>query len=63
MPRGAQTFKQGDITRAIKAAVKAGVKDWRVEIDRDGKIIVVAAAPASAPDTDQETSADIRKLL
>jgi hypothetical protein len=61
MSRGANTFKQTDVTRAIKAAVKAGVKDWRVEI-ADGKIIVVAAAPASAPDTD-ETSADIRKLL
>ena len=60
MPRGAHTFKQGDVTRAIKAAVKAGVKDWRVEI-ADGKI-VIAAEPAK-PDTDHETSADIRKLL
>jgi len=33
-----------------------------VEIDRDGKIIVVAAEPAAAPDT-IETSADVRKLL
>jgi hypothetical protein len=39
MTRGA-TFKQSDITKAIKAAVRAGVKDWRVEI-ADGKIIVV----------------------
>jgi hypothetical protein len=62
MSRGASTFKQTDITKAIKAAVKAGVKDWRVEIDRDGKIIVVAAEPAAAPDT-IETSADVRKLL
>jgi hypothetical protein len=61
MARGASTFKQTDITKAIKAAVKAGVKDWRVEI-ADGKIMI-AAAPASAPDTDHETSADIRKLL
>jgi hypothetical protein len=50
MSRGANTFKQTDITKAIKAAVKAGVKDWRVEIDRDGKIIVVAAEPAKTPD-------------
>jgi hypothetical protein len=63
MSRGANTFKQTDVTRAIKAAVKAGVKDWRVEIDRDGKIIVVAAAPAAAPGTDHETSSDIRRLL
>jgi hypothetical protein len=32
MSRGAQTFKQGDVTKAIKAVVKAGVKDWRLEI-------------------------------
>jgi hypothetical protein len=63
MSRSATIFKQGDVTRAIKAAVKAGVKDWRVEIDREGKIVVIAAAPTSAPDTDNETSADIRKLL
>jgi hypothetical protein len=62
MSRGAHTFKQTDITKAIKAAVKAGVKDWRVEIDRDGKIVIVAE-PASAPNTDHETSADVRKLL
>jgi hypothetical protein len=50
MSRAAQTtFRQRDITKAIKAAVKAGVKDWRVEIDRDGKISVVPAAPATAP--------------
>src|SRR5258707_15518375 len=44
MSRGAQTFKQGDVTKAIKAVVKAGVKDWRLEIG-DGKIIVVAGEP------------------
>ena len=62
MSRGPQSFKQRDVTAAIKAVVKAGVKDWRIEIV-EGKIIVVAAKPASAPDTDHETSADIRKLL
>jgi hypothetical protein len=52
MSRGVQTFKQRDITKAIKAAVNAGVKGWRIEI-ADGKIIVVAAAPATtAPQDD-----------
>src|SRR5713101_2011063 len=51
MSRGAQSFKQGDVTRAIKAAVKSGVKGWRVEI-AEGKIIVVAAEPASASGAD-----------
>jgi hypothetical protein len=64
MSRGAQTtFRQGDVTKALKGAAAAGIDVGRVEIDRDGKIIVIVAEPASAPDTDHETSADIRKLL
>jgi hypothetical protein len=43
MFRGMQPLKQSDLTKAIKAAVKAGVKDWRVEVEV-GKIIVVAGA-------------------
>jgi hypothetical protein len=63
MSRGVQPFKQGDVTKIIKAVVKAGVKDWRIEIAEGKIIVVVAAEQASAPDTDHETSADIRKLL
>jgi hypothetical protein len=62
MSRGVQPFKQGDVTRAIKGVVKSGVKDWRIEI-AEGKIVVIGAAPATAPDTHDEASADIRKLL
>ena len=40
-PRGPANFRQGDITRAIKATLKAGVALARVEIGRDGKIILV----------------------
>jgi hypothetical protein len=60
MSRGVYSFKEKDLSRAIRATIKAGVSGWRIEI-ADGKIIVVDAAPASAPDT--ETSADVRKLL
>lgn len=41
MSRGPQTFKQGDLTKALKAAANAGISVKRFEIDRDGKIIVV----------------------
>ncbi|MGX4804844.1 hypothetical protein [Bradyrhizobium guangdongense] len=41
MSRGAHNFKQCDVTKAIKAAVKSGVKGWRVEIE--GRKIVVLA--------------------
>jgi hypothetical protein len=40
MSRSAQPFTQGDITRAVKGAVKAGLNVQRFEIDRDGKIVV-----------------------
>jgi hypothetical protein len=56
MSRGGQTFKQRDVTKAIRAAVKAGVKDWRVEIDKNGKIILTAADASSSlsDDLDRE---------
>jgi hypothetical protein len=41
MSRGAQSFKQGDVTKAVKGAVAGGIEVERVEIV-DGKIIVFA---------------------
>jgi hypothetical protein len=45
MSRGAYTFRQGDVTKAIKAAVNAGLSVARFEIDRHGKIVVIAGEP------------------
>jgi hypothetical protein len=42
MARHASTFRQNDLTRAVKGAVAAGVKIAQVEIDKDGKIILIA---------------------
>src|ERR1019366_3999245 len=39
------TFKQRDITKAVKAVVAAGVQIERVEVDKDGRISVVMAKP------------------
>jgi hypothetical protein len=41
MARGPCTFKQQDLTRALRAAVAAGCPAQRVEIDRNGKMILV----------------------
>jgi flagellar hook protein FlgE len=43
MSRGPQTFRQRDLCAAIKAVVAAGGKVARVEVDKDGRIIVVLA--------------------
>jgi hypothetical protein len=42
MARGLQIFRQSDITKAIMAAQKAGLDVRRFEIDRAGKIVVIA---------------------
>lgn len=44
MSRGPHNFKQADVSKAIKAAVKAGLTVGRVEISPDGRIVVVAGA-------------------
>jgi hypothetical protein len=43
MSRGPQTFRQNDVTRALRAVRNAGVEVLRVEVDKTGKIIVVTA--------------------
>ncbi len=44
MSRGSLTFRQTDVTRAVKALQAAGLGVARLEIDiKDGKIVVVAA--------------------
>ena len=48
MSWGNCTFKQTDVTRAVKALTAAGVDVARVEIDKAGKIIIVAAKPGEA---------------
>ena len=52
MSRGQQTFKQRDVTKAIKATVKAGVAVERVEIDKDGKIVIVTSKAEEAVNGD-----------
>jgi hypothetical protein len=54
MSRGKLRFKQRDVARAIRAAVRSGVPSQRVEIDREGKIIVILGTPSAANELDQE---------
>jgi hypothetical protein len=43
MGRGQCTFRQGDVTRAVKAVTAAGVAIARIEIDKAGKITIITA--------------------
>ena len=38
---GQQKFKQRDVTKALKTTVKAGIAIERVEIGKNGKIVIV----------------------
>jgi hypothetical protein len=55
MSRGPATFRQRDVTAAIKAVECAGRRVARVEIERDGRIIVILRpAGDDAPLSDNE---------
>lgn len=56
MSRGDQAFRQGDITKAVRAMVKAGVSVKRVEIAH-GRIMVYAGDAASS-DTKVDSDAN-----
>jgi hypothetical protein len=45
MGRGPCTFRKQDVTRAVQAVIAAGVEVQKVEIDREGKIVVVSGKP------------------
>jgi hypothetical protein len=53
MPRGGCTFRQRDVTAALKAARDAGAEVARVEIAK-GKIIIIMGKPNGAMPNGQE---------
>ena len=67
MARGPCTFKQGDVTRMVKGVVAAGVDVMRVEVDTDGRIVVIAGKPHieqhRASPLAGETPENVKKLL
>jgi hypothetical protein len=51
MSRGPRTFRQRDVTKAVKAVAAAGVDIARIEIDPVGKIVIVARKPNGSSET------------
>ena len=49
MSARAARFKEIDVVRVLKAANKAGIRDVRVEIENDGRLVVIAGAAALQP--------------
>jgi 3-keto-L-gulonate-6-phosphate decarboxylase len=56
MARAPSTFRQQDVTRAIRAAIAGGVDIARIEVAKDGRIVIVTcgAQPAVQDDLDRE---------
>jgi hypothetical protein len=50
--RGPLTFKETDLVRAIKSAVKAGLHVVGFEITKSGSIVVHAGKPTEQKETD-----------
>lgn len=52
-------FKQADIRRAVTGALSAGLGIRKIEIDRDGKIVIIPAS-TEKPEADNDEWADLR---
>lgn len=66
MARIPPTFKQADVTKAVKGAIAAGLDIARVEIDRSGKIVIQlangGAKEQAAPDDLDRELAEFERL-
>jgi hypothetical protein len=49
------TYRQRDLAAALRAVVATGIKARAVEVDRDGKIVIVLGDPA---ETEELTAAN-----
>jgi hypothetical protein len=56
MARAPSTFRQQDVTRAVKAVAAAGVHIARVEIDKAGKIVIITASASDQPTESTEVN-------
>ena len=58
MARGRVSFKERDLARALRAARKSGVQMQRIEIDREGRIVMIPGKPYDDPAKQNENEWD-----
>ena len=58
MSRAPSTFRQQDVTRAVKAVRRAGVEIARVEVDKSGKIVIIPVSACAVLDVKDSTPLD-----
>jgi len=56
MPRAPSTFRKSDVKRLVKACLDAGMAVARVELNSEGKPIVVAGEPAGPNSSRQDVN-------
>jgi hypothetical protein len=63
MARAPSNFRQQDVTRAINAATRAGLKIARIEVDaKTARIIVIIAEQENKPDENYWDSATMAPI-
>jgi len=68
LSRRPSKFRQTDLTRAVKGTRAAGLEIQRVEVDADGKIVLVAGAGKRLETSDgsalpADSPEEVRKLI
>jgi hypothetical protein len=58
MSRAPCTFKQRDVTAAVKAVTAAGIDVARVEVDKTGRIVIIAGKPGESMSGEGSSSWD-----
>jgi hypothetical protein len=52
MSRGRVSFKERDLVRALRGTARAGLRAQRIEIDRDGRIVMFFGRPEQQHDAE-----------